>query len=89
MGRPQAVAVDLIAVTQARLQHAIACLDLVDESVDVDDQIFVDIVHMSGNHCAKEQPAEPRAGIHWQQQVAEGKPSRWSDRAGVPNFEFR
>jgi hypothetical protein len=84
----EAVPIHLEPVAQSRLEDAPSCFDLVDQPVDVGDEIVVDVRDVTGDHRAQEQPSESGRGVDRQYEVAERQPSRGSQRAGVPQFEF-
>ena len=57
------VAVDLVAMLQARLDDALAAADLVQQPVHVGDELVVDVGQVGGDDRAEQQAAETRRRI--------------------------
>ena len=84
----EAVAVDLVAVQQARLHDALAAADLVEQAVDVGDEVVVDVGQVLGDHRAEQQPAEAGQRIDREHEVTERDTPGRRDRAGVPHLQL-
>ena len=79
----EAVAVDLEAVAQPRLDDPLPRLDLADQAMDVGNEVLVDLVDVGGDDGAEEQAAEAGRRVGGQDEVAEGDTrSRRQPRGG-------
>ena len=75
-GSRQAMPVNLVAVSQARLHHAIGPLDLLQQSVHVRREVFVNLGDVGGNHRCEQHAADARCWLDGQDEMTEGQPPR-------------
>ena len=84
----QAVPVDLVAVTQARLRDALSVFDLADQPVDIGHQIGVDVGQMRRDHRTEQQTSEAGHRVGGEHQVPQRDTARGGGRTGVPDLEL-
>ena len=73
MAARQTDPIGLKAMTQPRLDDAVAALELVDQTMQVVMQLRIEIVHVSGDHTAEKDAAEAGGRIGRQRALTEGQ----------------
>jgi hypothetical protein len=75
-GSRQTMTVDLIAVSQARLHHAISSLDLLQQPVHIGREVFVNLSDVRGDHRREQHTADARCWLDGQDEMTESQPPR-------------
>jgi hypothetical protein len=60
----QTMTIDLVSMTEAWLNNACSSLNLCQQSLDVDMQVFVDIANMNSQDGSEQHTAKSGCGIH-------------------------
>ena len=74
-GARQPVTINLISMSQARLHDTIGALDLLQQTMHVWGEIFINLGDVRSNHRSEQNPADSGCGLDGQDEVAESQPT--------------
>ena len=86
--RRQAMAVDLVAVRQARLQHPITGHHLVDQAADIGPQLLGHAGEVGRHHRREQHPAKAGRRVGGQHEMAKGQAASGRGGSRVPDLQL-
>ena len=80
--------IDLVSMTEAWLHNACSSLNLCQQSLNVDMQVFVDIANMNSQDGSEQHTAKSGCGIHREIHMPQRDTSCWRNGTRVENLEL-